>query len=238
MTQVKICGIRQPDHALAAAQAGADYIGLVFVPRKRRGVNLEAARDIIDQLKSSCASPPQVVGLFADQPPEYVDRLARACGLDAVQLCGRESLDYCDRLAVPVIKVIHVRPLSGLMAGQSVSSPADFDLAKVVSGLGEHLRLYREAGHLVTLDRLVDGLQGGTGESFNWEIAVELSRQGHSFLLAGGLDPDNVTRAIARVQPWGVDVSSGVETQGVKDPEKIRAFIRNARSPQQQGVQE
>jgi phosphoribosylanthranilate isomerase len=81
----------------------------------------------------------------------------------------------------------------------------------------------------VTLDRRVEGLQGGTGQSFDWSIAAGLSQRGHTFLLAGGLTPDNVAQAIATVQPWGVDVSSGVETGGVKDHQKIRAFIRNAR---------
>ena len=83
---------------------------------------------------------------------------------------------------------------------------------------------------MITLDRLVEGLQGGTGESFDWTIAAELSQQGHSFLMAGGLSPDNVTYAVAMAHPWGVDVSSGVETDGVKDHQKIRDFIQNAKS--------
>jgi phosphoribosylanthranilate isomerase len=91
------------------------------------------------------------------------------------------------------------------------------------------LQRFRDAGHLVTLDRQVDGWPGGTGQSFDWDIAARLSQPGREFLLAGGLTPDNVAQAIAKVRPWGVDVSSGVETGGVKDPEKIRAFVENAR---------
>ena len=98
-----------------------------------------------------------------------------------------------------------------------------------MSELARRVNAYREAGHLVTLDRLVEGLQGGTGESFDWSIAARLSRQGSSFLLAGGLAPDNVGQAVATVRPWGVDVSSGVETNGDNDHEKIREFIRNAK---------
>ena len=100
-----------------------------------------------------------------------------------------------------------------------------------IEALAERIRTYRTAGNLVTLDRLVEGLQGGTGERFDWSIATELATQGYSFLLAGGLDPENVAQAVASVRPWGVDVSSGVETGGVKDHAKIRAFIHNARQP-------
>ena len=89
---------------------------------------------------------------------------------------------------------------------------------------------YLESGCYVTLDRLVEGLQGGTGQSFDWEVAAQLSQRGYQFLLAGGLTPENVAQAVAQVNPWGVDVSTGVETGGLKDEEKIRAFVRNARS--------
>ena len=89
---------------------------------------------------------------------------------------------------------------------------------------------YQEAGCYVTLDRLVEGLQGGTGQSFDWGVAAQLSRGGYEFLLAGGLTPENVAQAVQQVNPWGVDVSSGVETGGHQDEEKIRAFIHNART--------
>ena len=114
-----------------------------------------------------------------------------------------------------VIKVVHV----------ASAAPA----AAAVADLEGRVVAYRAAGHLVTLDRLVEGAPGGTGKRFDWGIAAELARRGHSFLLAGGLSPGNVVRAIEAVLPWGVDVSSGVETGGSKDPDKIRAFIRNAR---------
>ena len=98
-----------------------------------------------------------------------------------------------------------------------------------LSSLAERIASYRDAGNLVALDRLVDGVQGGTGRSFDWGIAARLSQRGFSFLLAGGLSPDSVARAVAEVNPWAVDVSSGVETGGAKDRQKIRAFIDNAR---------
>ena len=116
---------------------------------------------------------------------------------------------------MPVIKVLHIPESSS---------------SQVQTGeLEERIKSHREASNLVTLDRLVEGLQGGTGEGFDWDIAAQLSRRGNSFLLAGGLSPENVAQAVATVCPWGVDVSSGVETGGVKDHDKIREFIYNAR---------
>jgi phosphoribosylanthranilate isomerase len=228
MTRVKICGIQQLEHALVAAEAGADYIGLVFVPGRRRRVEVAAAREIVARIRALGGSDPigrgqgrnvpgvnvpKVVGLFADQAGEEVNEVVRKCGLDLVQLCGQESLDYCRQVRARVIKVLHV-------PGSGVADAAGF-LANI--------RRFRESGNLVTLDRQVDGRPGGTGLSFDWDIAGQMSRQGQEFMLAGGLTPDNLAEAIARVRPWGVDVSSGVETGGVKDPVKIRAFVGTAR---------
>ena len=215
MTKVKICGIRDLEAARAAAEAGADFIGLVFVPERHRRLEPEAAGAIVAELKDSSATAPSVVGLFADQPLEEVNRTIEACGLDLAQLCGTESLDYCQQIHAPVIKVLHIP--------DSSSSQAQ------TGELAERIKSHRDAGNLVPLDRLVEGLQGGTGEGFDWSIAAQLSRRGNTFLLAGGLSPENVAQAVATVRPWGVDVSSGVETGGVKDHQKIRAFIRNAR---------
>jgi phosphoribosylanthranilate isomerase len=267
MTKVKICGIQQLDHAIAAAEAGADFIGLVFVPQRQRCLTVDAAKTIVSGLMTCGGKTRQLVGLFADQPLEEVDHLVRASHLDLVQLCGNESLEYCRQVGAAVIKVLHVPPLAdpvysgpfevaedGLGPGYTnagrvptgltlpptdVSGPGSTcgrrGLRKgdrreeIIGELASAIRSYREAGHLVALDRRVAGLQGGTGQTFDWGIAAELSRRGHSFLLAGGLTPDNVAQAVATAQPWGVDVSSGVETGGIKDPDKIRAFIHNAR---------
>jgi phosphoribosylanthranilate isomerase len=118
--------------------------------------------------------------------------------------------------------VLHV---PGTAAGEAPENKA-----KAVADLEERLRSYRAAGCRITLDKLVEGLQGGTGQSFDWEIAAQMAQNGHEFLLAGGLTPDNVAQALAQARPWGVDVSSGVETDGKKDLEKMLAFIQNARS--------
>ena len=219
MTAIKICGIQRPEDAVVAAEAGADFLGLVFVPQRRRRLTEGQAAQIVEAL-TECPGEttkyaPEVVGLFADQPIEEINRHVNSCRLERVQLCGNEALDYCGRVLVPVIKVIHVPE----------ERAQDDDLDR----LAERIQKYRDAGHLVTLDRQVEGLQGGTGESFDWSIAASLAQAGHEFLLAGGLTPDNVAEAVRSVVPWGVDVSSGVETGGVKDTTKIRAFIQQVR---------
>ena len=215
MTAIKICGIQKAEDALVAASAGADFVGLVFVPQRRRRLTEEPAAQIVKALTESPGKTPRVVGLFADQPIDEVNRHIKSCHLDRVQLCGSESLDYCGQVLAPVIKVIHV-PEGG-------ASDDDVDR------LAESIQKFRDAGHLVTLDRQVNGLQGGTGKSFDWSIAARLAQAGHEFLLAGGLTPENVAEAVRTVAPWGVDVSSGVETGGVKDATKIRSFIQQVR---------
>ncbi len=215
MTAIKICSIQRAEDAVAAAVAGADFVGLNFVPQRRRRLTERQAAQIVKALAEHPGKTPQVVGLFVDQPIDEVNRHISSCPLQRVQLCGSESLDYCGRMPAPVIKVIHVP--------EGAASDDDVDR------LAERIRTYIDAGHLLTLDRQVDGLQGGTGESFDWSIAAKLAQAGHEFLLAGGLTPENVAEAVRTVAPWGVDVSSGVETDGIKDPEKIHAFIHQVR---------
>lgn len=213
--KVKICGIRTLADAQVAAQAGADFIGLVFVPGRRRRLELDEARKLVEGLKNGPGGTPPVVGLFAGQPLEEVNHTIKTCNLDMAQLCGTESLDYCRDTKAEVIKVVHIP--------QSPSSPAS------QGELAQRMTAYRDGGCLVTLDRLVEGLQGGTGESFDWNIAAALSEAGNSFILAGGLSPENIGEAVTAVGPWGVDVSSGVETNGHKDHKRIKEFISNAR---------
>ena len=223
MIRVKICGIGNPGDACVAAEARADFIGMVFVPERRRRITPGDAKDIVDAVRGldgplrpgSGQASPRMVGLFADQPLEEVNEVIARCGLDAVQLCGRESVEYAAGVECEVIKGVHV--------------PASYRAPDDVPQLAERVREYAESGCLVTLDRLVEGIQGGTGQGFNLEVAASLSSRGVPFLLAGGLTPANVGRAISIVRPWGVDVSSGIETIGKKDRRKIRRFIENAR---------
>ncbi len=215
-TIVKICGVRSLDDARVAADAGADYFGMVFVPGRRRCIELEAARVITEGLRDIEPESPKSVGLFGDQALDDVLDTIAAAGLDYVQLCGDESLDYCRAVLeyAGVIKVLHV---------------SDDGHPDAVAEVSDRIGTFTAAGCTVTLDSQVVGLHGGTGQSFDWRIAARLADEGHRFLLAGGLTPDNVAEAVAVVHPWGIDVSSGVETDGVKDPAKIRQFVANAR---------
>ena len=215
MIRVKICGIGTPTDACVAAEAGADFVGMVFVPERHRRITPDDAKEIVDAVRDGRDRPPRMVGLFADQPLEEVNEVIAHCGLDAVQLCGKESVEYAAGADCDVLKVVHV--------------PASYRAPDDVPQLAERVREYADAGCLVTLDRLVEGIQGGTGQSFNLDVAASLARRGNDFLLAGGLTPANVGRVISAVRPWGVDVSSGVETLGKKDRRKIQRFVSNAR---------
>ena len=174
------------------------------------------ARVITDRLRAMGRDAPRSVGLFGDQPlSDVLDTIAVA-GLDLAQLCGEEPADYCRRVQenADVIKVLHV--------------PNDTD-ADAIANVSSHIADYAAAGCIVTLDSQVAGLHGGTGQSFDWSVAAQLAASGRQFLLAGGLTPENVAEAVALARPWGVDVSSGVETDGEKDAGKIRRFVANAR---------
>jgi len=200
MVKVKICGITDLETAIGAAEAGADALGFVFAPSKRM-VRPETAKEIIRAL------PPFVarVGVFADQPLEEVREIAARCGLDYVQLHGQESPGYCCRVGLPVIKAFRVRDRASL---------------DMVARYPEVAAILLDAYNPVAL--------GGAGVAFDWEIVAGISFP-RPLVLAGGLNAANVARAITRVRPYAVDVSSGVETNGRKDLAKITAFIRRAK---------
>ncbi|MDU4959600.1 MAG: phosphoribosylanthranilate isomerase [Sporomusaceae bacterium] len=197
--RIKICGLRDPAAAVAAAAAGADAIGLVFAVGKRQ-VTPAIAREICREL------PPFVnkVGVFVDADPLEVEEIAGQCGLDTLQFHGRESPAYCSRFSRTVIKALAVKDAASL------------------ARIGEY------GAFTLLLDSYVAGLQGGSGRSFPWQLAVGAAAV-RPIVLAGGLHAGNVLAAIAAVRPAGVDVSSGVETDGVKDIKKIREFITTIR---------
>jgi len=213
MTFVKICGLRTIEHALAAADAGADMLGLVFAA-SRRQVSTEQATMIAEAVRATPrARRVTIVGLFVNQAPERMLAIARWCGLDAIQLSGDEPSEVAGQLSgIALFKAIR---LDGAPSetGWLAANPAP----------GVHL----------LVDAHVPGSYGGAGVLADWSRAAELAHR-RSIVLAGGLTPENVDAAIRHVQPAGVDVSSGVETNDVKDAAKIRAFVAAARASDQQ----
>jgi phosphoribosylanthranilate isomerase len=212
MTRVKICGIKEEAHALAAAKAGADFIGLVFAP-SRRQITPTQAKKIATKVKES-GHTTEVVGLFVNESAETVNEMADLCGLDRVQLSGDESWEYCLEINRPIFKVIRVR------RSQSAQ--------EIVDILADGLRVLDEKQFILSLDAYVKGKHGGTGMKINWTQARPVAEQ-FPIIIAGGLTPENVGRAIEQAAPWGVDVSSGVEVNGVKHTARIRAFINAVR---------
>jgi phosphoribosylanthranilate isomerase len=210
MTRIKICGITEPLQAVAAAEAGADYIGIVMAPSKRQ-VDMEKAKEIVAALKGSRAIP---VGVFVNTPADEINRIAKYCNFDRIQLSGDEPWDFVKKLNRPAIKAVKV----------STEHTSDKLLKEIDGG-------YKKADYyfLPLLDCAVSGSYGGSGKSFDWAVAKKATEK-YRFVLAGGLTPENVGAAIASARPWAVDVSSGVESNGKKSLAKIKAFIAAVRS--------
>lgn len=199
---VKICCMTNAEDARVAVDAGADAIGLIFVPETPRFVEFELAKAIAATVPAHVKR----VGVFVDETVEAMNRLAREVPLDLVQLQFDMPAESARRIEVPFIKVTRVR------------GAIDVD----------RLKTYNAVAYL--LDTYVEGVPGGTGKTFDWDLAGPVVEAGLPVLLSGGLTPDNVAEAVRRVRPYGVDVSSGVEARpGVKDHDKVRAFIANAR---------
>lgn len=202
-TRVKICGVRDEDSALCAAESGADAVGLVFVKASPRYVDPGRAWEIASYL------PPFVstVGLFVNQKAADIEAVRGACPFDFCQLHGQESEPVVRECGPMVIKAIQFDPLT----------------------IETELRRWSRFSEIGAL--LIDGSAGGEGRALDWNVLAEVQdASDHPLILAGGLTPENVGEAIRIVQPWGVDVSSGVERErGVKDPQLIAEFCRAVR---------
>jgi phosphoribosylanthranilate isomerase len=200
-TRVKICGITRIEDALYAANLGADAIGLVFYAPSPRAVHIAQAREIVQAL------PPFVstVGLFVNAEVAEIQETLQAVPLDLLQFHGEESPAYCAQFNRPYIKAIRMQTSTDL----------------------EKLAQEYATAQALLLDTYVAGVQGGTGIAFDWrQVPREFSKP---LILAGGLNPENVQAAISQVRPYAVDVSGGVEaSKGIKDPEKLIAFMRGA----------
>ena len=190
--RVKICGLTRLEDALLAVSLGAHALGLIFFKKSPRYVSPEAARNIIQSL------PPfvQTVGVFVNERAEVIREIAQFCSLNLIQLHGDESPDFCVELGLPCIKAFRIKGEESL----------------------KRLSSYKGKVKAWLLDTYKKGLPGGTGKTFNWDLAIKAKTYGVPIILAGGLWPDNIEAAIKTVQPYAVDVNSGVEVSpGVKD---------------------
>jgi phosphoribosylanthranilate isomerase len=200
--KVKICGITSTQDAQAAVEAGADALGFMFYASSPRCVTRETAAQIVHQLPPFVAK----VGVFVNPTSEEVRQAIADCGLDTLQFHGEESPEFCGQFGLKVLKAFRMQGPETLKALSNYSSVAWL------------------------LDSFVAGTRGGTGNTFNWEIAAQAVKMGGRVILAGGLTPENVAEAVRKVRPYGLDVSSGVESApGRKDAAKVRAFITAAK---------
>ena len=202
-TKVKICGITNPEDAFAAVDFGADALGFVFFKKSPRSISYQDAATIIKKL------PPFIttVGVFVDEKLTHVEKIVQQTSIDVIQFHGSEPPEMCT-CSRAVIKAIRVKSLESL----------------------EPLGKYKDIVSAFLLDTFTPDALGGTGQVFNWDIAIYAKQFGR-IILAGGLNPDNISEAVKRVQPYGVDVSSGVELKkGKKDHKKMRLFIENVKN--------
>jgi len=203
MVKIKVCGLTDASEAKAVAEAGANAIGLVFAKSPRQ-IDPDRAREIVQNL------PPmvQTVGVFVNEFSEKIRQIVDYCGLDLVQLHGEETPEVCEDLAPRAIKAWRIRTNADIQA----------------------LLPYQEVVKAFLLDAWSPSAHGGTGETFDWSIAIEAKKVlSRPIILAGGLKPENVAQAVKQVRPWGVDVSSGVENApGKKNIDMVADFIRRA----------
>jgi phosphoribosylanthranilate isomerase len=200
--KIKVCGMTSLEDTLVAVEAGADAVGFIFYKKSPRSVTIKTVGEIVDEL------PPFVdaIGIFVNESAEQINKIADRCKLDRVQLHGDETPAFCKKIRRRVIKAIRVKDI------QSLKKLSDFP----VSGF--------------LLDTFSEDQRGGTGKVFDWNLVHPAKKYG-AIILAGGLTPNNVRKAIHRVKPYGVDVCSGVESlPGIKDHKKVKAFIKNAKA--------
>ena len=206
MTKVKICGITNTPDAELAVEAGADFLGFVFSNSPRK-VSIEDASSIIDKVPAEV----KVVALFVNEDKDSVDNVIDSLPrVDILQFHGDETIEYCNNFKdIKIIKVIRIENDESIKQIEDFKGSVDY----------------------ILLDTFSNDKYGGTGKSFDWEIAKKAKGYGIPIFLSGGLNPDNVKEAISNVSPYAVDVSSGVETSpGKKDPELIKSFIQIARN--------
>ena len=210
---IKMCGNRSATDLINAADAGADLVGIILADAWRR-VPVSHAREMAATLRGEADHAPPVVGVFVDQPIDEVNAAADEAGLDMIQLHGTEPPAYWTQMDKPLIIA---RRISGALSPEQIEDE-----------LGTVAEFAQGSESLCLIEPHVEGEPGGAGVSLDFALAERLARR-YSFILAGGLAPGNVADAVRSVRPWGVDVSSGVETDRVKDPSKVGRFVYEAR---------
>jgi len=260
MKIVKVCGITNSEDALVACRNGANLIGVIFVPKSKRCVNVDQAKDVVNTVRTfgersnrvtfpsnleigndgtalpplhtltrkarameDLSKRPLVVGVFQNQSHEFIREMVDVCGLDLIQLHGKEGMEAAnvDKCSAPAIRVVDIET--------SESSEVDGDAADAVQKI---LNKVTNDPIAILLDTSIQGSKdgGGTGVTFDWSISEKLQNHGLPVIIAGGLKPNNVKDAVGSVRPWGIDVSSGVEERpGKKDHGSVEAFVRGAR---------
>lgn len=203
MTKIKICGITNEADALFCAEAGADFLGFIFVPSSPRHIEPEKAAEIAKRLREN-PSPPKVVGVFQDASADYIREIHNVVVLDLVQLHGSESDDEIRELGIPAIKTLHVgETLPGTHATPNAA--------------------------WLLFDTFDERRSGGTGRRFDWSLLATYERS-KPFFLSGGLTPDNVVAAVSMVRPDAIDVASGVEASpGIKDHDQVARLFERVR---------
>ena len=212
MVKVKICGITNLEDAIKACEYGADLLGFVFVKDTPRCVKEDKVKDIILNLPKEYKDKVDRVGLFVNKDIDIIREAVSYCDLNYIQLHGQESPDYCRKLKekLPERKIL-----------KAIKVKSDMPLKSILD---------YDAIDFFLFDSFGETVPGGTGKRFNWDL-LEGIKFNKPFFLAGGLNPDNVARAVKTVKPYGVDVSSGVEkSPGIKDEIKVKEFIANAKS--------
>jgi phosphoribosylanthranilate isomerase len=217
VAKIKICGLIDKNNAIAAAKAGADFLGLVFAP-SRRQVSTERALQIVEAVHE-LKQRPLIVGVFVNLPAGEINSIAEYCRLDMVQFSGDESWHYCRQIERPLIKVIHIE--------------ADRTAEQVLSEMEKGYRSDLKQKPVLLLDAKTKDVYGGTGRTFDWKLAEEVSKK-YPVMVAGGISPHNISGLIKQVNPWGVDVSGGVESGGEKDIKKIDTFIKAVRQAEKE----
>ncbi len=217
---IKICGVTRPQDAVAAVELGASAIGMVFFARSPRAMTLDAAYPILRELNRKI----RVVALFVDPVAAEVRQVSGSGLFDMLQFHGDEPAAFCESFDLPYMKAIKVGQEQQENEPIAVSTRTKSEL------LLDKIRDYAGA-EMILLDSFDKKVPGGTGKTFDWAVAAAVRRQcGVKLVLAGGLDPANVETAVAQVQPYGVDVSSGVEARhGIKDLQKMQRFVAGAR---------